>query len=143
MGSSRAGSLAGLKALVVDDDAEARGALVAVLEYLGARVTPASSAADARIVLRFLRPDIILSDISMPEEDGCRFMTALRGAEAERGGHIAAIAVTGRQSAEERARALAAGFERVVGKPYGIDDIADAVRERLAQQPNPVPEGSG
>jgi CheY-like chemotaxis protein len=128
--SGSAGSLSGLKVLVVDDDPNAREALVEVCLFLGARATPASGAADARLVLRYLRPDIILSDVSMPDEDGCRFIAALRRDEAARGGTpatVAAIAVTGQFGEADRARALAAGFQAVLPKPYDIAAIRDAV----------------
>lgn len=106
----------GIKILAVDDDADARLLLTAILERCGADVKTCESAAQALEFLEDFKPDIIVSDIGMPEEDGYSMIKKIRSNE---NGHqrIPAVALTAFARVEDRLKALAAGFNMHVPKP--------------------------
>jgi CheY-like chemotaxis protein len=110
-------SLAGLHVLVVDDQRDGRELLSAVLTGRAATVTTAESAADALEKVRRLRPDVLVSDIQMPSEDGYRLIQNVRSLKREEGGAIPAIALTAHARFKDRMRALAAGYQMHVAKP--------------------------
>jgi PAS domain S-box-containing protein len=109
--------LAGLRVLVVDDEADTREYLRALIEGCGAGVTAAASAAEGLAALRREKPDIIVSDIGMPEEDGYGFIQKVRALPPEEGGRTPAAALTAYARVEDRARVLMAGFQSHVPKP--------------------------
>jgi signal transduction histidine kinase len=109
--------LDGLRVLVVDDDDDARALIGRVLTDQGALVTVAPSAEAALRELERLRPDVIVSDIGMPDVDGYSLIRRVRGLPAERGGGTPAIAVTAYARAEEEGRAVATGFQAYMSKP--------------------------
>jgi signal transduction histidine kinase/response regulator RpfG family c-di-GMP phosphodiesterase len=123
--------LAGLSVMIVDDEHDARELLVAMLELRGARVVAVSSAAEALEKLSNAtngsRPDVLVSDIGMPGADGFDLIAMVRAMGPERGGDIPAIALTAYASAEDRARVLAAGYQRHVAKPVEPSSLARAV----------------
>jgi hypothetical protein len=110
-------TLDNLQILVVDDDTDTRDFLSTVLKQHGAEVTPVASVIEALQALQQLKPDVLISDIGMPGEDGYGLIRKLRALEAERGGKIPAIALTAYASGEERMRALSAGFQIHLPKP--------------------------
>jgi CheY-like chemotaxis protein len=111
-------SLEGLNILVIDDDADARGLLTVILEERKAQVTTVASPTEAYETLEWLRPDVIISDIGMPGEDGYTFIRNVRIKEArERQGWRPAIALTAHARVEDRLRALSAGYQAHVPKP--------------------------
>ncbi|MCA1566986.1 MAG: response regulator [Acidobacteria bacterium] len=110
-------SLQGLRVLVVDDEPDTRRLLRTVLEQCGSEVTTAGSAAEAIDAFIQSKPDILISDIGMPEEDGYELIGKLRAAEAGHKGRIPAIALTAYARVEDRIRALNAGFQVHVPKP--------------------------
>jgi signal transduction histidine kinase/ActR/RegA family two-component response regulator len=110
-------SLQGLRVLVVDDEPDTRLLLRTVLEGCGSEVLTADSAADALAAFAQSRPDVIISDVGMPGEDGYELIGKLRAAEAGHGGRIPAIALTAYARVEDRVRALNAGFQVHVPKP--------------------------
>jgi CheY-like chemotaxis protein/anti-sigma regulatory factor (Ser/Thr protein kinase) len=111
-------SLEGLNILVVDDEADARDLLTVILEERKAEVTTVASPAEAYETLEWLKPDVIISDIGMPGEDGYSFIRNVRVKEArERQGWKPAIALTAHARVEDRLRALSAGFQAHVAKP--------------------------
>ncbi len=120
-------SLGGIRVLVVEDDADARELLTSVLERCGAHVTAAASAADGLGALEEAWPHVLLSDISMPGEDGYEFIRKVRA--LERGGRraIPAIALTANARVEDRARALAAGYTRHMAKPVDPTELAHLI----------------
>ena len=120
--------------LVIDDDADAREVLRDVLTFHGAEVIEAASAREARLALTRERPDLILSDIMMPDEDGLQLIASVRRAEDGRRPPIPAAAISANASAANQARALAAGFQLFIPKPYELADILLAVN-RLAPAP--------
>ena len=120
-------SLAGLRVLVVDDEADAREWLTAVLEQCGAVVIAVGSAREALGMLAELRPDVLVSDIGMPDEDGYSLIQKVRVFDAERGGRIPALALTAYAALEDRKRALSAGFQLHMPKPVAPEKLVAAV----------------
>ncbi len=114
--------LDGIRLLVVDDDEDNRDLLKTLLSHYGAIVTLASSAAEAMKILLNSQPDILISDIGMPDEDGYQFMTKVRKLSKEKGGSVPAIALTAFAKIEDREKALSVGFQKHIAKP--IDPTA-------------------
>ena len=111
------GSLSGLRILVVDDEADAREVMRFMLERGGAHVRTADSAAQALDALRDERPDVLISDIGMPIEDGYVMVRRLRAMEESLGCRTPAIALTAYASDEDARRAHTAGFDAHLSKP--------------------------
>ena len=122
--------LSGCHALVVDDEADARDVLAAVLIAAGAQVTTASSVADALLRLDEARPDVLLADIGMPGDDGYVLIRTIRAREAGTAGHLPAAAVTAYAGSRDRDRALAEGFDWHFPKPIDPDQVIAAIRVR-------------
>jgi signal transduction histidine kinase/ActR/RegA family two-component response regulator len=119
--------LAGLKVVVVDDDADARELLLDVLSGAGATVELADSAAQAAIAVQRFRPHVLVSDIGMPGEDGYSLMKRLSTLSVADGGGIPSVALTAYSRAEDRTKALAAGFTTHISKPVNPDDLIAAI----------------
>jgi PAS domain S-box-containing protein len=127
-------SLTGIWAVVVDDEANARELITSVLELSGARVTAFGSAREALDLLTDdigSRPDILVSDLSMPGEDGISLIRKLREWERTHGGGLQALALTAFGRAEDRIRALEAGFQTHVGKPVEPAELIIIVRSLI------------
>lgn len=120
-------SLHGLRVLIVDDEADAREMLRAMLTPCGAEILTASSAAEALEEVRRWRPDLIVSDIGMPGEDGYSLIRRVRALGAEESGDIPAIALTAYARSEDRIRALASGYQLHVPKPVEVQELAMAI----------------
>jgi CheY-like chemotaxis protein len=101
----------------VEDHDDARELLVQVLEPCKARVSTAANVPDALQLVERLRPDVILSDIGLPGEDGYAFIKKLRALPANQGGKTPAVALTAYARVEDRTKALVAGFNMHVPKP--------------------------
>ncbi|MBV9867670.1 MAG: PAS domain S-box protein [Abitibacteriaceae bacterium] len=110
-------ALADLQVLIVDDEADSRDLLVSVLAQCGAKVQAVSSVAEAMQAVEQSPPDMIVSDIGMPNEDGYSFISKLRALPPERGGRTPAVALTAYARVEDRMRVLGAGFQMHVPKP--------------------------
>src|ERR1041384_323123 len=123
--------LNGLRVMIVDDELDARDVITAMLEHCGAEVIAACSTAEAVDVLAGAangsRPDVLVSDIGMPGEDGIDLITKVRALGPDRGGNIPAIALTAYARAEDRARVLAAGYQRHIAKPVEPSTLATVV----------------
>ncbi|KAB8332952.1 PAS domain S-box protein [Scytonema tolypothrichoides VB-61278] len=115
--SSNSPSLAGIQVLVVDDETDARDLLTIVLQGVGATVTAVGSVSEALNIIELFPPDVIVSDIGMPEENGYSLVQKLRNLETKIGKHIPTAAVTAYARAEDRRQALLAGFEIHLPKP--------------------------
>ena len=126
-GMAAAPRLDGLRVLVVDDEADARNLIAAVLQGRGARVYMAASAADAMAMLQAERPDVVLSDISMRDEDGYDLIRKVRALPPESGGRTPAAALTAYGRLEDRMKALSAGFQLHVAKPVDPAELAAVV----------------
>jgi CheY-like chemotaxis protein len=111
------GSLTGLHILVVDDEVDAREVMRFMLERGGARVRTAESAAQALDAIREDPPDLLISDIGMPEEDGYVMVRRLRAMEEGVRRRLPAIALTAYAGEEDSRRARAAGFDAHLSKP--------------------------
>ena len=121
-------NLSRIEVLLVDDEPSAREALGRLLEQYGASVRAVASCAAARRAVTQLRPDVIVADIAMPEEDGYSLMRGLRRDERERHERrIPALAVTAFARLEDRQRALAASFDDHLPKPVDPDRLLTAV----------------
>ena len=120
--------LTGIDVLVVDDDEDARLLLQMTLSRYGAAVTTVASAHEALQVIDRAVPDVVLSDIGMPHEDGYDLLRRLRARPAERGGTIPAVAVTAYASTTDRSSTQAAGYQAHVAKPFEPGDVARLVR---------------
>jgi hypothetical protein len=110
-------AIRGVRVLVVDDEPDARAMVRRLLEDCRARVITASSAGEALERLKSERPDVIISDIGMPDEDGYSLIRKVRSLPAEQGGHVPAVALTAYARSEDRVRAITAGFQHHVAKP--------------------------
>ncbi|MCA1992786.1 MAG: PAS domain S-box protein [Coleofasciculus sp. S288] len=119
--------LANIRVLVVDDEADSRDFLAFVLEQAGGEVTATASASEALQVLMQLKPDILLSDIGMPEIDGYMLMRQVRALESEQENKIPAIALTAYAGEVNQQQALAAGFQRHIAKPVVPETLIQAI----------------
>lgn len=115
--------LDGLRILVVDDESDTRELLKQGLEYCGAKVKVAGSAAEAIEALMSSVPDILISDIGMPGTDGYDLIKQVRRLPPERGGNVAAIALTAYTRVEDRLQALRAGYDMHVPKPVELAEL--------------------
>jgi signal transduction histidine kinase/AmiR/NasT family two-component response regulator len=122
-----AGELAGIKVLVVDDQAEARDLMKRVLEDCAAVVTTAATANEAVRLVQSSRPDVLVSDIGMPDADGFELLKQVRALGPRRGGKVPAIALTAFARSEDRTRALRAGFLVHVSKPVDPSELVATV----------------
>jgi PAS domain S-box-containing protein len=120
-------ALDGVRVLVVDDDADARDLLEIVLHEAGAEVHAVASVRAALDALTSFRPQLLLSDIGMPEEDGYALIREVRAREPQGDGRIPAVALTAFASCAEREEALALGFDAHFAKPANADDLARTV----------------
>jgi signal transduction histidine kinase/CheY-like chemotaxis protein len=134
--------LGGLKVLVVDDEADARDLLTRLLRDCGAEVLAADGAAGALAAVQAHRPDVLVSDIGMPEVDGYELLRRVRALGAAAGGALPAIALTAFARSEDRVRALRAGFSVHVTKPVEPAEILATVAS-VAGRNAPAEAGSG
>lgn len=129
-------SLAGIRVLAVDDDADAREVLTVVLASCEATVTVARSVSQALELLRGGLPDVVVTDLAMPDVDGYHLLERLRASQDEDVRAIPVVALTAHASAKDEAAALSAGFAAYVAKPFDAATlsqvIARVVRERAA-----------
>lgn len=120
-------TLSGLTILVVDDEADARELLVTVLQECGATVKTAASVTEAIAAIEQCQPDILVSDIGMPGEDGYSLIRRIRAMETHNGSKIPAVALTAYARVEDRTRALAAGFQMHIAKPVNPTELVAVI----------------
>lgn len=120
-------SLQGLKILVVDDEADTRELIQEVLQECGSEVITSASAEEALVALEQHKPDILISDLGMPEEDGYSLISKIRALPSERGGQIPAAALTAYARAEDRMRVLRSGFQFHLPKPVDSAELVTVV----------------
>jgi CheY-like chemotaxis protein len=125
LGSKEPYDLRGLNILIVDDDANVRDPLEAMLNYCGALVTPASSPRAALAWLEARQPDLIISDLGMPGEDGFWFVRQVRGLSSPVS-TIPAVALTGFDGLRDEAKA--AGFNAYLVKPLELAAFSEALQ---------------
>lgn len=119
--------LDGVRVLVVDDTRTVREAVTAILTHDGAKVTAVGSAEEALAALQWERPDVLLSDLTMPGKGGYWLIGQVRALPPERGGITPAVALTALTGPEHRESVLRAGFHLHVEKPIGLDALIGAV----------------
>ena len=119
--------------LTVDDEPDARNLVKRVLEDCGARVVLAESARTGLDALERERPDVLVSDIGMPQEDGYTFIGQVRKLGPDRGGRTAAVALSALARPEDRTRALRAGYQMHLSKPVDPSELT-AVIASLAKR---------
>jgi len=123
----RVSRLDGLRVLVVDDSADGRTLTSLVLTHAGASVRAVASVRDALQLLGAERLDALVSDIDLPDQDGYGLIRQVRQYEAEHGGFVPAVALTGYARAEDRARSLAAGFQAHIPKPVEPAELVTVI----------------
>jgi hypothetical protein len=126
--------LPGLKVLVVDDEPDTRELLRTALGLAGAHVRIAGSLREALAAFSEERPDLVVSDIGMPGEDGYRLLSELRALPREAGGHVPAVALSAHASAEDAARSRAAGYELHLAKPIEPASVVAALAALVARR---------
>ncbi|HYE74301.1 MAG TPA: response regulator, partial [Blastocatellia bacterium] len=131
---AEADTLEGVRVLVVDDDADLLEMITSALRQSAAEVIPVLSAAEGIQALRELRPDVMISDIGMPEMDGYDLIQQIRSLPPDQGGRIPAIALTAYARAEDRTRTLKAGYQMHMAKPVDPDELV-AVIASLVERP--------
>jgi len=112
---------------VVDDEADAREVVSTALAQCGARTAAVSSAREAMQILTEFTPDVVVSDIAMPGEDGYSLVRRIRGMKSEMAA-VPVVALTAFTQPDDRRRAIRAGFKHFVPKPVEIDELAAVVR---------------
>lgn len=120
-------NLNGLQVLVVDDDADTRELITFILEQCEAQVTAAASPGEALAAIAQFQPDILISDISMPDEDGYSLIRRVRTLAADQGKQIPAIALTALAKEDDQQEALSAGFQRYLAKPVNPSELVALV----------------
>jgi PAS domain S-box-containing protein len=120
-------SLSGVSVLLVEDDVDTRTLIHRVLELSGAKVISTASAAEALKAFKVKIPDVLVSDIAMPDEDGYSLLRKVRSLPNEHGGQTPAIALTGYASAKDKADTFAAGYQAHVAKPLEPADLITAI----------------
>jgi signal transduction histidine kinase/ActR/RegA family two-component response regulator len=118
-----------LRILVVDDDDDGRTLTTLVLTQAHASVKAVASAREALHALETERPDVLVSDIGLPDEDGYSLIRRIRHRETQRGGFLPAIALTGYARADDKIRALVAGFQAHVVKPLEPAELMAAITD--------------
>ena len=120
-------SLAGIRVLAIDDEADARELLSVVLTQSSASVVVVSSVREAMKTIGSWQPDVVISDIGLPDEDGYAFIRQLRSLPPEKGGRVPAAALTAYARSEDRLRALASGYQTHVTKPVEPSELIAVV----------------
>ncbi|MEH2168284.1 MAG: response regulator [Nostoc sp.] len=119
--------LTGIRVLTVDDDPDARELLTVLLAEYGAKVLTVASATEVLANLESFQPDVLVSDIGMPEVDGYSLIKQIRTLTPEKGGKIPAIALTAYARVEDSQRAIISGYQRHVTKPLDPEELVQAV----------------
>ncbi|PTR16203.1 PAS/PAC sensor hybrid histidine kinase [Nitrosospira sp. Nsp2] len=121
-------TLPGVRILVIDDEEDSRGLIHEVLTRHEAEVVCAASAEEGLKILERQKPDLIISDIGMPEKDGYQLIREIRNLGATRGGNIPAIALTAFARPEDRIKAMIAGFQTHLPKPVEAHELIATIR---------------
>jgi len=120
-------ALKGLRILVVDDEPNSRELLLTLLSHCGAEVEAGSCATEALTEVARFKPDVLISDIEMPDQDGYFLVRKLRSLEDDQGQRLPAVALTAHARTEDRMQALAAGFDTHVSKPVEPAELVTVV----------------
>jgi CheY-like chemotaxis protein len=137
----REAPLDGVRVLLVEDHEVVRGIIGRLLEEFGATVAATAGVAEALDAFERERPDVVVSDIRMADEDGYTLIRKLRALPSDRGGQTPAAGLTGLCTAEDQARVLRAGFQYYVAKPVDARVLVSVVASLAAR--NPTTRSSG
>jgi CheY-like chemotaxis protein len=129
-------SIDGLHILLVDDEPDGREAMAYALEDYGARVAVVASARDALLAIEAEVPDVLVSDLAMSDGDGYALIRRVRALAPDRGGRLPAVALTAHCRAEDKVRALRAGFQLHLAKPISPADLAATVAVLAGRKAN-------
>lgn len=122
-------SARGIHVLLIEDDEDSREMLKVMFEQHQIEITAVASAAEAVPMLEAIRPDVLISDIGLPNEDGYELIRRVRKLPAEQGGETPAIALTGYASLQDRNLAFDVGYQKHLSKPVDIDKLLELVKE--------------
>lgn len=125
--SKRSLDLSGVRVLMVDDEADSREFITFVLEQAGASVITAATADEASAAMTQSQPDVIISDIGMPDMDGYKLMQQIRSLSPEQGGNVPAIALTAYAGEVDQQQALSSGFQIHLSKPIDPEQLVNAI----------------
>ncbi len=123
-----------MKILVIDDEEDARELLSRMLGGFDANVIAAAGTSEGLALLKTEKPDVVISDISMPDEDGYHFIAEVRKFSLEDGGATPAIALTAFAHAEDRARAIRAGYQYHLSKPVDSNELVSLIDHLVAHK---------
>ena len=123
--------LEGVHVLLVEDDADSREMLKVVFTQYDMKTTAVESAAEALEAVKKIKPDILVSDVGLPGEDGYTLIRKIRQLAPEQSGDIPAIALTGYASSQDRTHALEAGYQEHLAKPVDIEILVELVKNLL------------
>jgi PAS domain S-box-containing protein len=124
-----AAGIQGVHVLLVEDDRDAREFFASVLDDSGANVVTASNAEEALRAFEREPPQVLVCDLGLPGQDGCALLERVRALPPERGGDVPAAAITAYAAAEDRRRAIAAGFQRHIAKPFDPAELPALIAE--------------
>jgi CheY-like chemotaxis protein len=116
------------RVLVIDDDLDTLEVMLVILETHGAETAAATTAAEGLAMLETFRPEVILSDIGLPDEDGYSFMRQVRALPADQGGETLAVAASAHVYTSDRERAFNAGFHAFLAKPINARALVESVK---------------
>jgi CheY-like chemotaxis protein len=133
VGAAASPTFPGLKVLVVDDDQDTCESVGAILRRAGAEVRTCLSASQALAAMDAWVPDLLVSDVAMPGEDGYTLLRKVRARGTEAGGRMPAVALTAYGRHEDRLKALSAGFQVHVGKPIEAGQLVSVVASVTGQ----------
>ena len=128
----RLAPIRGVRVLVVDDDPDARELLTTILQQAGGEVVSTGSADEALAVFERLRPDVLVSDIGMPDGDGYSLIRRVRLLEDDSGTRVPAVALTAFARAEDRRQALRCGFQAHLPKPIEPGELTALIARLIA-----------
>ncbi|MCT0204818.1 PAS domain-containing protein [Synechococcus sp. CS-602] len=126
--------LTGIRLLIIDDDPDSRDLLDFILDQAGAESISVSTAAEFFPALESFQPDVVVSDIGMPEIDGYTLLKKVRSLSPEQGGQVPMIALTAYAGEVDRQRAITAGFEKHITKPIEPDQLVVTIADLLSKQ---------
>jgi signal transduction histidine kinase/ActR/RegA family two-component response regulator len=128
-----------VRVLIVDDEPQAHEIFGAILQRAGARVSNAASSAEAMLLLQDGLPEVLLSDIEMPGEDGYTFVRKARAIDESQGGRLLAVAVSAHARPEDRRRAVEAGFDWHLAKPVDPFELVSTIASLVSRNaPRPA-----
>jgi signal transduction histidine kinase/ActR/RegA family two-component response regulator len=127
-------TLSGLRILVVDDDTDTLQLMTTALTTRHATVTAVSSAGEALQAVKANRPDVLVSDIAMPDEDGYGLIRKIRALDGESEPVIPAVAITAYAKEEDRSRALSSGFQAYLAKPVELTELISVIAKAARRE---------